>query len=150
MRLFEDDCHWIQIRDGGEVAFRLFKRHYTYRSWRQRNRKNGKRIAGPGERIILISKCGKALFIWRKEKYRLDDQQGVNCAVFRNESNILSSILIEQAVEIAKVRWPLERLYTFVNAKKIKSVNPGYCFKKAGFILSGITKARKLIILEKI
>lgn len=150
MRLFEDGCHWIQIKDGGEAAFRLFKRHYTFRKSRQRNKKNGLRIAGPGERIILITTDHKALFIWRKEKFRMDEQTGVNCAVFRNESNVLSSILIQQAVEIAMKRWQGERLFTYVNAKKIKSSNPGYCFLKAGWNKSGISKARKLLILERL
>lgn len=149
MRLFDDGCHWIQIKDGSEAAFRLFRKHYTFRNWRHRNKKNGLRIAGPGERIILITEDQKALFIWRKEKFRMDDQAGVNCAVFRNESNVLSSMLIQQAVEIAMRRWPGERLFTYVNPRKIKSSNPGFCFKKAGWTQSGISKARKLIILEK-
>lgn len=148
-RLFdEDDCHWVKVAPTDLRALEIFKRHYTFRKWRRRNTKNGNRFVGPGEQITLISKDGKALFVWRKEKFRLDKQDGINCAVFRNEGSVLSSELIRQAVAIAQDRWKNERLFTFVNAKKISSQNPGYCFKQAGWKLCGITKERGLIILE--
>jgi hypothetical protein len=41
-------------------------------------------------------------------------QRGVNCAVFRNESSVLSSELIREACGLAWTRWPGERLYTYV------------------------------------
>ncbi len=116
---------------------------------KERNGKNGKRIIGPGETILLIGKDNKALFAWKKQKYSQDGQTGVNCCIFRNEGNELSSDLILQAEQIAWQRWPGERLFTYVNAGKIKSNNPGACFKKAGWKTCGITKARKLVILEK-
>lgn len=151
MRLFTDNCHWVRVACTDERAFQLFKRHYSYRQWRQRNKKNGKRFVGPGEEITLLSHCGKALFVWRKEKFRSDDQHGVNCAVFRNENrSLLSSELIGQAEAIAWYRWPGERLFTFVNARKVKSTNPGYCFQMSGWRVCGRTKAKKLIILEKL
>ena len=149
-RLFDDTKHWTRVKDGDETAFQLFSRHYTFRQWRRRNGLNGKRMAGPGETIVLLSKDQKALFIWKKQKYSQDGQTGINCAVFRNESKIRSSVLLNEAEEIAQKRWPGERLFTYVNARKIKSVNPGYCFKVNGWRQCGITKAKKLIILEKI
>lgn len=150
MRLFDDDLYWTQINDGNETAFKIFTRHYTFRLWRRRNGKNGKRMAGPGETIVLLGKDGKALFIWKKQKYSQDGQTGINCAVFRNESNHLSSKLLQEAELIASTRWPGERLFTYVNASKIKSVNPGYCFKMNGWRQIGKSKVKKLIILEKI
>jgi hypothetical protein len=152
MRLFDDDNPWVQIKDGNEYAYLLFQRHYTYRPRMIKPgkvAKNTKRFAGPGERIILISKCGKALFVWRKERYRSDDQEGVCCAVFRNESKQLSSDLILAAEHIAMSKWPGERLFTFVNVKKVKSPNPGYCYLKAGWRKCGFSSERKLLILEK-
>lgn len=157
-RLFDDDLYWVQVNDGDERAFEIFTRHYTFRKWRIRTGKNGKRMAGPGETIVLLGKDGKALFIWKKQKYSQDDQFGVNCAVFRNENpktkdnpdGQVSSEILLQAELIAYNRWPQERLFTYVNAGKIKSSNPGYCFKMAGWKQIGISKARKLIILEKL
>ena|SRR5436190_942412 len=150
MRLFDDAMYWVKVQDGNEIAFDIFTRHYTFRKWRPRKGLNGKRMAGPGETIVLIGKDHKALFIWKKQKYSQDGQTGINCAVFRNESEFLSSELLMQAETIAAARWPGERLFTYVNATKIKSTNPGYCFKVCGWQKIGISKARKLIILEKL
>lgn len=57
-------------------------------------------MLGPGETILLRTACGDAVFAWRNF---IDDsgQDGVNCAVFRNEGPTLSSHLIRQADAIA-------------------------------------------------
>lgn len=95
---------------------------------------------------MLMTPNSDAIFVWRK--FRSDDgQQGINCAVFRNESPILSSSLIREAMDMAWQRWPGSRLYTYINPKRIKSPNPGYCFKQAGWRLCGKTKSG-LVILE--
>jgi len=53
--------------------------------------------------------------------------------------------------KLAQQRWPnQQRLYTYVNQRKIKSANPGFCFKCAGWQYAGRTKSKKLHILEKI
>jgi hypothetical protein len=95
----------------------------------------------------LLTVTCDALFVWRKF---LSDggQQGVNCALFRNESPVLSSLLVLEAEQLAWQRWPGERLYTYVNPRAVKSRNPGYCFKAAGWRRCGETK-RHLLILEK-
>jgi hypothetical protein len=95
------------------------------------------------------------MFVWRRF---LDDcidqrtgerQAGVNCAVFRNESEHLSSELIRQADAIADVLWPDLRHYTYVNSKKVASKNPGFCFLKAGWRRCGITKGG-LLVFERV
>jgi hypothetical protein len=43
---------------------------------------------------------------------------------------------------------PKDGFITYVNASKIKSSNPGCCFKKAGFKEIGKSKKRKLILLQ--
>ena len=98
--------------------------------------------------MVLINTSGTALFVWRK--FVSDNgQHGVNCAIFRNESPILSSTLILEAEQLAWHHWPGERLYTYVNSAKIRSSNPGYCFKAAGWKVCGTTNVNHLIILEK-
>lgn len=98
--------------------------------------------------MVLMTPADDALFVWRK--FISDDgQSGVNCAVFRNESKLVSSYLIVEAEKIAAIRWPHERMYTYVNASAITSRNPGYCFKMAGWKTCGVTKVKKLTILEK-
>jgi hypothetical protein len=138
--------YWIQIKDGDPYAMELFKRHYSYYHYRDGRIHN--RFCGPGERIVLITKDGRALFVCRKFR-SMDNQPGINCSIFRNESDILSSELIIEAEKYACERWPGERFYTYVDENKIKSVNPGYCFKCAGWKTCGTTKKRQLVILEK-
>jgi hypothetical protein len=140
------DSGWIQVRDGNPWARALFKRHYSYRPYR--DGRKPKLFCGPGEKMVLITANADALFVWRRF-ISADGQKGVNCAVFRNESGILSSQLILEAEQMAWARWPGERLYTYVNADKVKSPNPGYCFKCAGWVACGVTKWKGLVILEK-
>lgn len=139
--------YWFECRDGDDVCRELFDRHYS--RYRYKDGRNPKLFVGPGTKQVLITENCAALFVWRKF---IDDsgQQGINCAIFRNEGGGLSSSLILDAEEIAWRKWPRERLYTYVNAKKIRSTNPGACFKIAGWRECGITKRRKLVILEKL
>ncbi len=138
---------WLEVRDGDPAARALFHRHYSYKPYRDGRRP--KLFCGPGEKMILLSRDGRALFVWRKFQ-SADGQPGVNCAVFRNESEIRSSELILEAERLAWRRWPGERLYTYVNARKIRSSNPGYCFKCAGWRTCGMTRWNQLVILEKL
>ena len=136
--------NWYQVRDGNPVALAMYERHYS--AYHYADKRARRLFCGPGEKMVLLTLDNTALFVWRKF---IDGsgQKGVNCAVFRNEDGLLSSLLIKEAVMICRRRWPLERLYTYVNAKKIKSSNPGYCFLKAGWKKCGKTKGG-LIILE--
>ena len=139
---------WVQRKDGDPWGRALYQRHYSRHAYK--DGRDPKLYCGPGEKIVLTLQegCGvRALFVWRKFR-SMDDQTGINCAVFRNESRHLSSRLILDAEEWAVERWPGERFYTYVNARKINSKNPGYCFKCAGWSVCGKTKSG-LLILEK-
>lgn len=138
--------NWYAVKDGDATARDIFNRHYS-RHFCKDNRKP-KLFVGPGQKMVLLSTENNALFVWRKF-ISGDGQQGVNCAIFRNEGQHLSSELILEAEQLAWLRWPNERLYTYVKGEAVKSANPGYCFKKAGWTICGITKINKLLILEK-
>ena len=136
---------WYVTKDGDTACLKLYERHYSshaYKDGRER-----KLCVGPGEKIILRTWEGDAMFAWRNF---IDDsgQEGINCAIFRNESNHLSSDIIRQADSIADHVWPGERHYTFVDAKRVRSSNPGACFKHAGWRRCGRTKSG-LVILER-
>lgn len=139
--------YWTQVRDGNLDALALYERHYSCYQYKDGRKRRGNRFVGPGQRIVLLGEDMKALFVWRKF---IDDsgQQGVNCAVFRNESEHRSSDLILEAERWAQERWPGVRLYTYVKPSAIRSVNPGYCFKLAGWKSAGKT-GKGLIILAK-
>lgn len=136
---------WWMTKDGDIDCLELYERHYSayqYADGRQR-----KLFVGPGEKVVLRTKNAKAMFVWRKF---IDDsgQQGINCAVFRNESSHQSSELIRQADEIADALWLDSRHYTYVNREAIKSSNPGFCFIQAGWRRCGVTKGG-LVVLER-
>ena len=137
---------WIPVLDGNDSARHLFDRHYS--RYRYADGRKPKLFVGPGEKMVLSTPCAMALFIWRKF-ISGDGQEGVNCAVFRNETDMRSSDLIMEADALADARWPGQRHYTYVDAGKIRSTNPGYCFQKAGWRKCGITKWNKLVSLER-
>lgn len=146
------NMRWLSIRDGDSRGFALYSRHYTYHDYRDGRRRNPSNptrflFVGPGEKMVLLTADCRALFVWRKF---IDNsgQTGVNCAVFRNEGDELSSSLILEAEQLAWQRWPGERFYTYVHSGKVQSSNPGYCFKMAGWRECGRTKGG-LLILEK-
>jgi hypothetical protein len=143
---------WVEVKDGNTRAAMLYRRHYSCYQYADRRRDQyGYRarflIVGPGEKLVLLAPAGDALFVWRKFIDR-SGQSGVNCAVFRNESDRLSSELIRSAETRAWRRWPGERLYTYVNGEKVRSPNPGYCFQMAGWKKSG-RSGGGLIIFQK-
>lgn len=94
--------------------------------------------------VLMTERCD-ALFVWRR--FISDDgQEGVNCAVFRNEGPLLSSELIREADALARDRWPGERHYTYVDPGAVRSTNPGYCFLRAGWHRCGVTKGGLAIL----
>lgn len=99
---------------------------------------------------MLTADC-RAGFIWRLSKHRKDGQTGVECTLFRNEgtsAGCYASCLILGAMSWAWRAWPGARLFTFVDPRKVRSTNPGYCFLMAGWRrVPGLTK-RGLVVLE--
>lgn len=108
-----------------------------------------KLFVGPGEKMVLLGNDGRALFVWRK--YKSDDgQTGINCAVFRNEGERLSSEILLEAESIALLRWPGHRMFTYINPRKIQSQNPGYCFKGCRMEVYWRNEKTKTIDLRKV
>ena len=135
---------WFLTKDGDVSCLALYERHYSCYHYKDGRRRMS--FVGPGQKIVIRTERADAVFAWRKF---IDDsgQQGVNCAVFRNESPHLSSELIRQADAIADRIWPGERHYTFVRPEAVRSANPGYCFIRAGWRRCGKTGSG-LTVLE--
>ena len=131
--------HWRIAKDGDPQGLWLYERHYScydYKDGRER-----KLFMGPGEKLVLLTENGDALFGWRKFiECQETAPKGINCSVFRNESQLLSSMLILEAERVAQCRWPGERMYTYVKPDAIRSTNPGACFKHAGWKFIRVTK----------
>ena len=147
-----DGC-WYVVRDGDARALGIYTRHYSAQKARGPYRivpiGNRARFVGSGEKLLLLSADCTAIFAWRKLRYRKDGQTGVECMAFRKEGPGLASQMIEEAVTYAWTRWPGERLFTFIDPRKIASPNPGYCFKQAGFTYCGTSRKRQLHVLER-
>jgi hypothetical protein len=136
---------WWLTKEGDKDCLALYERHYScyqYRDGRKRLQ-----FVGPGEKIVLRTEHCDAMWVWR---YFHDDsgQQGINCAIFRNESRHQSSQLIRQADQIADLLWPDSRHYTYVDPAQVASKNPGFCFICAGWKRCGRTK-KGLLIYER-
>lgn len=139
---------WYVTKDGDRSCLELYERHYSCREYHDGRERN--QFVGPGAHIVLRTANADAMFVWRKY---IDDtipkQEGVECAVFRNEGQILSSELVRQADAVADFCWPGERHYTKVNPKAVRSTNPGLCFIKAGWKRAGYSRGG-LLILDRI
>jgi hypothetical protein len=138
---------WYLTKDGDVNCLAKYEQHYS--AYRYRDGRKRTQFVGPGQVIVLRTENYEAIWAWRKF---IDDcinvetgerMHGVNCAVFRNDAPrlYLSSELVRQADAIADTAWPSERHYTYVDPKKIRSTNPGACFKKAGWKRIGRTKS---------
>lgn len=146
--------YWIRVLDGNDTARAIYDRHYSRRRYADGRRPVN--FVGPGFKLVLLTADARAVFVWRKFR-SMDEQEGINCAVFRNEGPARASDLVREADAIADARWPGERHYTYVNDRRVRrSRTPGRCFLKAGWRYvkdpSGQrarTKRQRLLILER-
>jgi hypothetical protein len=122
----------------------LADRHYSRRTI------GARQFCYSGRKLILRNTEGTILFVWywAQDHLRMDDQTGFNCAMFRNESNRLSSEIILEAEQLAIEKWGANRFYTYVQPDKIRSPNPGYCFKVAGYRFLRETKRGKHLLVK--
>ena len=122
----------------------LADRHYSRRTI------GAKQFAYSGRKLVLRDCLGDVLFVWMypDETMRMDGQRGYNCAMFRNESQRKSSDIILEAERWAFEKWGQNRMYTYVDPSRIKSVNPGYCFKVAGWTFVGLSKNGKHLLVK--
>jgi hypothetical protein len=152
------DGHWFAAKDNDPRVVALYRRHYSVKNTRANWLSYG--IVPCGERMVLLTQDCAALFIWRDRREQAirfvarngydDGQRGLMCSIFRNEGPVLSSVLVEEACQLAWRRWPGERLFTYVWDSKVRSVNPGYCFKRAGWKACGRNADGRLTILERL
>jgi hypothetical protein len=144
MHLEAPSRHWQRVKKSDISCRLLADRHYS------RQTVGDKQFCRPGRNIVMRTAMGDAVWVtW--QGIRDDGYDAWECTIFRNESEYLSSDLIKEAVTMTIEVWgklPMDGIITTVDSNKIKSKNPGYCFKKAGFKSIGKTKVNKLIILQ--
>ena len=124
----------------------LADRHYARRTL------GARQFCYSGRKLVLRDALAQVLFVWMypDPSMRMDGQTGYNCAIFRNESGRQSSDIILEAEAMATEKWGPHRFYTYVWPAKIKSSNPGYCFKCAGWRFVRVTPSGKHLLVKEL
>jgi len=123
----------------------LADRHYSRRTV------GARQFCYAGRKLVLRDTRGDVLFVWMWpfDEMRMDGQTGYNCAIFRNESARRSSAIILEAEDAAIKKWGPNRLYTYVDGRKIRSTNPGFCFQSAGWRKAGKSKGGLTLLVKE-
>ncbi|WNC17879.1 hypothetical protein [Brevibacillus brevis] len=133
---------WFVTDKGDRNCRELADRHYSRQSV------GNKQFCRPGHNLVLRTALADALWVtW--SGIRDDGLDAWECTIFRNESGYLSSDMIRWAVRATLKQWglpPKDGIITYVDAEKVASRNPGFCFKKAGFQLIGKSKKGLLLL----
>ena len=125
--------------------------HYSRRT------PGSKTFTGVGQEVVLLSECGRA--VWAVVRQRTPARRGTGGSrgrtgtadeapryvwrnmLFRNLGAGLSSDLIRAATQETYWHWrrrygemPSEPLRTEVKVSAVRSSNPGYCYRCAGWV----------------
>ncbi|MNJ32051.1 hypothetical protein D3C77_267060 [compost metagenome] len=135
---------WMITHKGDRSCRLLADRHYS------RQTVGHPMFTRPGRNLVLRTAEGNAVWVtW--SGVRDDGLDAWECTIFRNESEYLSSDMIRAAVGATVSEWgspPKDGIITYVAAEKVRSRNPGYCFRQAGFKLIGRSKNRGLLLFQ--
>jgi hypothetical protein len=141
---------WIVVDKFHPQACAIADRHYSRRTI------GSPQFMPPGQTLVLLGFMTEAVFGWWRPHpdaglAAMNGRDGWTCTIFRNESPALSSSLILEAERI------LARVYdcgpdgmmTYVYDGKIRSTNPGFCFKAAGWRVIGRSADERKTLLQK-
>lgn len=142
---------WQRVTKFDRDACALADRHYS------RRKVGSPQFMPPGQTIVLLTTDKAAVFGW----WRPDPASGIKamngldgwtCTIFRNEGPVLSSELIldaELCLQLLASDIGPDGMLTYVWDRKIKSANPGYCFKRAGWRAIGRSADKQKTLLQK-
>lgn len=152
------DLRALDVVDGRN-QFDGYGPHYSRRTPGSRT------FTGVGREVVLVTDCGRA--VWAVVYQKTPSKSGSGASrgrqgstddqaryiwrnmLFRNLGADLSSELIESALEETYKHWiarygvlPDERLRTEIDIRKVRSNNPGYCYKVAGWEVDRIVRGK--------
>ncbi|HET7071391.1 MAG TPA: hypothetical protein VFI40_11235 [Nocardioides sp.] len=150
MTLWTAGTSWVQVPKFTPAAARLADGHYSRRTI------GSPQFMPPGQTLVLMTPEADAVFGW----WRPDPSSGIvamngldgwTCTIFRNTSLHLSSRLILEAEAELLTRHDCgpDGLITYVWDARVASVNPGYCFKVAGWQATGRSADGRKTLLQK-
>ena len=133
--------NWYLSHQADPRAVKLADRHYS------RKHIGTPQFMPPGRQLVLLNHDATALWGISWPILRCVDRPWCPtawmCVIFRNESPDLASELIREAIACTRWRFPVtppDGMVTMIDARKVASRNPGYCYKRAGFRHIGYTR----------
>lgn len=139
--------YWERVTKFDVRAVALADRHYS------RRKPGSPQFMPPGQTIVLLGP--QAVWGWWRPApssgiKSMNGLDGWTCTIFRNEGPIRSSDLILDAeLALADVDIGPDGMLSYVWDKKIRSSNPGYCFKLAGWKAVGRSADGRKTLLQK-
>ena len=141
---------WRVVGTFNPVTARLADGHYS------RRKPGSPQFMPPGQTLILLSDDDTAVFGWWRPHpdsglKSMNGFDGWTCTIFRNTGSVLSSRLIMAAENALLVRYDIgpDGFMTYVWDRKVRSRNPGYCFKRAGYHIAGRSADGRKTLLRK-
>lgn len=143
--------YWQRVQKFDKIGAQLADRHYS------RRKVGSPQFMPPGQTIVLRYTHTAVFGWWRPDPASgikaMNGLDGWTCTIFRNEQReVLSSVLVldaELAIAEAGYDCGPSGLLTYVFDRKVKSVNPGFCFKAAGWKVAGRSADKKKTLLRK-
>lgn len=143
--------YWVRVTKFDARACALADRHYS------RRKVGSPQFMPPGQTIVLLTEDEQAVWGWWRPApssglKAMNGLDGWTCTIFRNESDRLSSTLVLDAeLAVAQYGYDIgpDGFITYVWDKRIQSVNPGFCFKVAGWRVTGRSADNRKTLLQK-
>lgn len=142
---------WERVTKWDRRAVELADGHYS------RRKPGSPQFMPPGQTVVLLSLDADAVFGWWRPHpasglAAYNGLDGWTCTIFRNTGPRRSSELIvaaEQMLRDMQVTCGPDGLLTYVWDKRVRSTNPGYCFKRAGWTRAGRSADGRKTLLRK-
>lgn len=142
---------WVRITKFDPRAAALADRHYSRRTV------GSPQFMPPGQTVVLLTPEADAVFGWWRPHPEsglraMNGLDGWTCTIFRNEGSRLSSELIlaaEDALLATGADVGPDGFLTYVWDRRVRSRNPGCCFKAAGWKVRGRSADGRKTLLQK-
>ena len=142
---------WLLATKFDPAGCALADRHYSRRTH------GSSQFMPPGQTVVLVTEDESAVFGWWRPHpasglVAMNGLDGWTCTIFRNEGEVLSSLLIVEAEHVLPALGldiGPDGLLTYVWDGRVKSENPGYCFKRAGWRRAGRSADGRKSLLQK-
>jgi hypothetical protein len=141
---------WNVVPKFTPAGARLADGHYSRRTV------GSPQFMPPGQTLVLLTPDELAVFGWWRPHpdsgiTAMNKLDGWTCTIFRNTGPALSSelILAAELELVARHECGPSGLLTYVWDRRVRSANPGYCFKVAGWKAIGRSADGRKTLLWK-